>query len=659
MKIKLICFLLLVATALPDQQRKDYAVFFVASRFDHGWTELEFAPKEVRFIGKELEERYGFEVEIVADATRTKISTTLAKYKQKQYGKNDQLLLFFSMHGVREGTSGFLVPKDGLLDDLTYDSWFSFQKIKDIALSIPCEHTLVAIDACYSGVFGYNKNDRVPKPDWDTPEYQCQERLRLAFSGQKTRKYLTAGGDTRVPAESKFAKRWLAALRNNGGDDGLLGFHELMGYLDTYNNPRPTQGDFDSSTAGDFIFVKKDGCATTVASNDRDGDGVPNAEDSCPDQYGPKSNAGCPPGSDASTVAIDSDYDGIPDDRDACPKQFGTAKANGCPDRDNDGVPDISDKCPQDAGQAHWQGCPDTDSDGIPDHEDACPQQKGLLADRGCPPPDRDGDGVPDKSDKCPDKAGKAYLEGCPETTSVLPDDGLVLVRGGTFTMGCTSEQQDCFINEKPAHIVTVDDFYIGRYEVTQKLWTDIMGKNPSLFRNCDDCPVENVSWNDVQDFLKKLNAKYPGQNYRLPTEAEWEYAARGGGKQMLFGNGKNVANPDEINFDASSDYKKSYSTSGTYRQKTVPVGSLNSPNTLGLYDMSGNVAEWCSDWYGDDYYKNSPTSNPTGPATGADRVIRGGSWGLSPRNCRVTNRLNCIPDAIYGFIGFRLARTK
>ena len=241
------------------------------------------------------------------------------------------------------------------------------------------------------------------------------------------------------------------------------------------------------------------------------------------------------------------------------------------------------------------------------------------------PPPDRDGDGIPDKNDKCPDKAGKAYLEGCPETPPALPDDGLVFVKGGTFTMGCTSEQQDCYSDEKPAHSVTVDDFYIGRYEVTQKLWTETMGTNPSHFKNCDDCPVENVSWDDVQDFLKKLNARYPGRNYRLPTEAEWEYAARGGGRQVLFGNGKNVADPDEINFDASADYKKSYSIAGTYRQKTVPVGSLNSPNALGLYDMSGNVWEWCSDLYDSDYYKNSPTANPTGPSSGSGRVIRGG----------------------------------
>ena len=131
----------------------------------------------------------------------------------------------------------------------------------------------------------------------------------------------------------------------------------------------------------------------------------------------------------------------------------------------------------------------------------------------------------------------------------------LVLVRGGTFQMGCTDEQQDCGSDEKPAHTVTLPDFYIGRYEVTQKLWREVMGSDPPnlAFKGCDECPVERVSWNEVQEFLQKLNARSPGRNYRLPTEAEWEYAARGGGKAVLFGNGKNTADPKEIKIGRAS----------------------------------------------------------------------------------------------------------
>jgi formylglycine-generating enzyme required for sulfatase activity len=236
-------------------------------------------------------------------------------------------------------------------------------------------------------------------------------------------------------------------------------------------------------------------------------------------------------------------------------------------------------------------------------------------------------------------------------------DDGLVLVPGGTFMMGCTSEQKDCKSDEH-AHQVTLSDFYIGKYEVTQKEWTDIMGKNPSYFKYGDNYPVERVSWGDVQTFLGELNTKYPNRNYRLPTEAEWEYAARGGGKEVLFGNGKNILDPKEANFNASADHKKPYSVAGEYRHKTTPVGSFI-PNALGLYDMSGNVYEWCNDWYGDDYYKNSPATNPQGPTSGSYHVLRGGSWFNDPQYCRVSFRNSNTPGYRIDNIGFRLARTK
>ena len=223
--------------------------------------------------------------------------------------------------------------------------------------------------------------------------------------------------------------------------------------------------------------------------------------------------------------------------------------------------------------------------------------------------------------------------------------------------MGCTSEQQDCDDDESPIHEVTLGDFYIGRFEVTQKLWKQVMGNNPSYFKDCDDCPVEQVSWNDIQTFIRKLNDLYPDRNYRLPTEAEWEYAARGGGQQVLFGNGKDVADPGEMNFDASASHKKSYSVAGTYRQKTVPVGSLNTPNALGLQDMSGNVWEWCSDWYGS--YPSGTLTNPTGPSSGSFRVIRGGSWNNLTSYCRVSSRVSGSPDYRSLVWGFRLAMTK
>ncbi len=270
---------------------------------------------------------------------------------------------------------------------------------------------------------------------------------------------------------------------------------------------------------------------------------------------------------------------------------------------------------------------------------------------------DTDGDGIPDTADKCPLQKGTLTYGGCPEPADKMD---LVLVPGGTFNMGCTSEQQDCGDDEKPGHSVTVNDFYIGQYEVTQQQWRAVMGSNPPelVFKGCDMCPVERVSWDEVQDFIAKLNQQ-TGQQYRLPTEAEWEYAARGGGKAVLFGNGKNVIDPKEINFNARTDSKKSYSVVGEYRAKTIPVGSLHSPNALGLHDMSGNVWEWCGDWYAADYYENSPSSNPVGPTSGSYRVLRGGSLNDVPQGCRAALRSGLAPGVRSGNVGFRLARTK
>ncbi len=213
----------------------------------------------------------------------------------------------------------------------------------------------------------------------------------------------------------------------------------------------------------------------------------------------------------------------------------------------------------------------------------------------------------------------------------------MVWVEGGTFTMGCTSN--DCFGDEEPAHSVTVSSYYMGETEVTQALWVAVMGNNPSNWES-DDLPVENVSLEDVQEFIEKLN-RLTGRTFRLPTEAEWEYAARGGSKSR----GYKYSGSNSI--DAVSWYDDN---SGN---KTHPVKGKQA-NELGLYDMSGNVWEMCSDWYGD--YSSSSQRDPGGPSTGSIRVIRGGGWDFDAWDCRVSRRrVNAAPSRRYGSIGFRL----
>ena len=215
----------------------------------------------------------------------------------------------------------------------------------------------------------------------------------------------------------------------------------------------------------------------------------------------------------------------------------------------------------------------------------------------------------------------------------------MIAVKGGTFTMGCTSEQGgDCDSDEKPTHSVTLSDYYIGKFEVTQKLWKAVMRTNPSYFKG-DNLPVEYVSWNDALEFIRKLNQK-TGQNFRLPTEAEWEYAARGGNKSR----GYKYSGSNNIGDVA---WCAEYSGS-----KTHPVGT-KSPNELGIYDMSGNVWEWCQDWY--ESYSSGSQTNPTGPSTGSHRVLRGGSWNGTAWICRVSDRDGNNPgDRDFNF-GFRL----
>ena len=213
----------------------------------------------------------------------------------------------------------------------------------------------------------------------------------------------------------------------------------------------------------------------------------------------------------------------------------------------------------------------------------------------------------------------------------------LVYVEGGAFMMGCNDKSASKA--EKPAHQVTVSSFMIGKYPVTQREWQAVMGSNPSYFIG-DDLPVEHVSWNDVQEFLKKLN-KLTGKEYRLPTEAEWEYAARGGNSSR----GYKYAGSNNI--DDIAWYTQN---SGV---KTHQVG-LKRANELRLYDMSGNVWEWCSDWYGN--YSAGALTNPRGPSIGTSHVLRGGNWYARAVDCRSTYRRNTTTDSASQGIGFRLA---
>ena len=219
----------------------------------------------------------------------------------------------------------------------------------------------------------------------------------------------------------------------------------------------------------------------------------------------------------------------------------------------------------------------------------------------------------------------------------------MVKVEAGTFMMGATSEMKDPYSDKKPVHQVTLtNDYYMGKYEVTQALWQAVMGSNPSNFKG-DNLPVETVNWNDCQEFISKLNS-LTGRKFRLPTEAEWEYAARGGKKSRGY------------QYSGSRKISDVAWYEGNSRSKTHPVGRKQA-NELGIYDMSGNVWEWCSDWYGS--YSSSSQTNPMGSDSGAKRVRRGGSWCYIARICRSSYRYGDAPDCRGLYLGLRLALSE
>jgi len=210
--------------------------------------------------------------------------------------------------------------------------------------------------------------------------------------------------------------------------------------------------------------------------------------------------------------------------------------------------------------------------------------------------------------------------------------------------LGCGSWAGSCHDDMKPVHEVCLDGFWIGKYEVTQGQWKRVMGSNPSHFKKGDNYPVEKVSWKNAKKFIGKLNSMKDGKfRLRLPTEAEWEYAARSGGKAEQYAGGNDV---DRVAWHRNNGYR------------THPAGT-KAPNGLGIYDMSGNVWEWCEDIYSDTAYSKHQRNNPIYMGKGSDRVIRGGCWFYGYGWCRSGLRVRNTPRYRCDYLGFRLARNE
>ncbi|HLA50698.1 MAG TPA: SUMF1/EgtB/PvdO family nonheme iron enzyme, partial [Thermodesulfobacteriota bacterium] len=534
---------------------------------------------------------------------------------RKRLGSKDNLLIYYAGHGEFDKTAGraYWLPVNAQRDDPV--DWISATDITDNIKRIASRHILIVSDSCYSGTL-----TRAAAGDLSTKG--DREQFIKKMMERPSRTLMASGGNEPVADEggsghSVFADAFLRALKE--ADKGIFTAEELFhGRLKTSVAGRsdqvPEYNDIKNSghDGGDFVFQ-----LASIAPSVPAGSGLK-------PEPAIKEVPTLKKGDEGGFSLEDLVKKRVEKEKQ---KQIEMAQWN----KETEKMQTAFNKVmeyqnkeipPEDKIEA-WKYFKDSFSEENPYSEEDDKMRK--KADEQIAMAKRP-------------KGGAPYTD---------PATGMefIFVKGGCFQMGGTFGDGGSY--EKPVHEVCVDDLYMGKYEVTQAEWQKVMGNNPSLFKNCDNCPVEKVSWNDIQEYINKLNEKNAGAGfkpapaYRLPTEAEWEYAARSGGKNEKYAGGNDL--------DSVAWYS---SNSGS---KTHPVGQKN-PNGLGIYDMSGNVWEWVNDWYDDNYYKSSPRDNPQGANSGQYRALRGGSWDGRPLYLRASYRDRGEPTSRLYNNGFRLS---
>jgi len=593
--------LCLAGASLPERELprkgKDFALFIAVNNYQN-WDKLKHPISEVEKIAGELYKQYDFDTLVLRNPSQDQIVATLRQYNAKKYPDDGQLLIYLSGHGEFDDLTkeGFFIPREGRRNDLAQTSYLSFSRLQKIVENMPCRHIILAIDACYSGTFDRLvalKGDK--EPTFGRPFSIADERNRVIERELtlQSRFFVASGKKEQTPDASNFAAYFLRALRNGGRDYDLLSMHELVAELKKAQ-PKPHVSTFSGHQEdANFVFVK---------------------------------NLSSIPG-----PAIHDARRDLADWQEA--ERLNTAAAYRA----------YLNKQPR----GEFRALAETRANALEVEEreinawdtakklDNCAGYKKFINDF----PNSPYRPLAETAEKRTCKSASTL----PAPLQKLEAD-MITVVGGSFAMGCKSGRDtDCDDNEKPPHKVRVGNFAIGRYEVTQAQWRAVMSSNPSTFGNCEECPVEQVFWNDIQDFLQKLNT-LTGKRYRLPTEAEWEYAARGGNQSRGYlYSGSNTI--DEVAwYDSNSG------------RKTHPVGGKKA-NKLGLYDMSGNVHEWCEDdWHSN--YNGAPVGGSAwvDSPRGSYRVVRGGSCFRTAPLCSVAFRGYSTPAPLFGNIGFRLA---
>ncbi|MFN0034477.1 MAG: SUMF1/EgtB/PvdO family nonheme iron enzyme [Saprospiraceae bacterium] len=721
-----LCLFLCHAASTTAQQPR-FAL--VIGNGDYQYASLGITPANDAGAVRDALTLAGFKVDFYTNLDQTQLNRAVTDFGRKIKDSGGAALFYYSGHGVQHNNLNYLVPIGAeMTDEQDIEGLcVPIGRITSRMQNAGTATNIVILDACRA--FPLSRDGKSLTKGLAEENYAVPELLIA---------YATAPGSTAtVRGEgglSLYTSQFLKHLKTPGLVlENVLKNTRRDVIAKSNGQQRP---DETGNLTSDFYFFPATAQPDPTPS-------LPNAKEVPPatlptSTETPRDPTPALPKGEGRG-GVDSDLDGIPDANDPCPNDYGTIAANGCPDYDEDGVPNQSDKCPNDPGKKDWQGCPDTDGDGSPDHEDPCPNEPGTAADKGCPKadadrdgtpdatdlcpnaygpktlsgcPDSDNDGVADKSDKCPTTPGLPRYQGCPDTDGDgIPDqddlcptgkgsaaakgcpdisqsgyrpDDFVRVMGGKFDMGSND-----YDSEKPIHSVTVATFDLGKYEVTvaqfkafiedskqqtdadkkgwSYVWTgssyekkngvnwrcDVSGKlrTESEFNH----PVIHVSWNDAVAYCKWLSQK-TGQTYRLPTEAEWEYAARGGKNSLSAGEGRGGVGYKYSGSNTLEDVAWYSSNSGS---QTHPVGQ-KAYNELGLYDMSGNVWEWCADtWHGT--YSGAPTDGSARTSGGDDTraVLRGGSYDTSVLNCRAAYRFWFNRNLRYNNVGLRVARAS
>jgi len=676
-----------------DLYRGSYALVIAAGDYRAGWPKLPGAARDAAEVQAALEKQ-GFAVTPVRDPGHDALVQAVDAFVQ-QHGmeKENRLLVYFAGHGHTQRQAygeemGYIVPVDAPLPAADPSGFLAravdMQQVEVWAKRIQSKHALFLFDSCFSGaIFALTR--AVP----EAIGYKTAEPVR---------QFITSGGaDEPVPDRSVFKEQFLEGI-GGGADrnrDGYVTGTELGEYLqDTVTNyskgtQHPQYGKIRNRflDKGDFVFTtvsdkpdlaaereslrRVEGMAGTGSAPA--GPAAPGREELARQAYEVAGKVNTEAAwREVATAFASTEYGKLAQQRLFQLEQERLAREAEA-ERQRQKNQEILRREQQrligeawaatrraDTAAAYRSFVAQYGSDPLAAGEVVQARARQAELERAVAAPAAAGP-VPAPAVVTVGSAGPAGQHPpsnpTPGARWADPVSGVefVWIPPGVFQMGSPNSEADRSSDEGPRHWVKLSrGFWLGRTEVTQGQWRAVMGNNPARFQNGDNHPVEQVSWDDCQTFVRKLNGKAGRQLYRLPPEAEWEYACRAEtGTAFHYGNSLDAS---QANFDGNNPYGGA--AKGEYRQKTTPVASFR-PNAWGLCDMHGNVYEWCQDWYGEKYYSTviSVATDPQGPASGKSRVLRGGSWVDGGRGCRSANRDGYQPDNRYSFIGIRLAR--